>query len=440
MPHRCRMPGIAPWAALSIFCALFWTADWASAQDHSERGETVRKDLWKKVIFLRKRILLDERIHFVYNKAKIRKRSWPILTALAEKLKLNPQVEKIRIEGHTCIAGPAKYNLWLSRKRAKAVMKFLISRGVDAKRLVSKGYGQEWPIAPNLTSRERQKNRRVEFVLVQVHRRSLWLPGMDNNLGRVLDVRGTAIKRRNGRELQLVVHQPVLPGDTIHSGEKARVFIRFEGGLLMILGANTQLKIKDIQLEPKESSNSVTLEFIKGRISLEDFGLTGQVPLPKISLKSGTISGRGYMRLSGTSDKSLMEVIKGEYKFESPGKTQARTIYAGQGFSPASRDRDKALFQLLARPNGLRPAMATFSHTLKLKWKPVAGAVNHLLEISPQPEFVHLKVETILPAKLNQFTTSANWPKGKYYWRITPIGKMGGQGLPSQKYSFSLGK
>jgi outer membrane protein OmpA-like peptidoglycan-associated protein len=54
-------------------------------------------------------------------------------------------------------------NLELSQKRADAVKAYLAKKGVDASKLVAKGFGQTVPVADNATAAGRAKNRRVEF-------------------------------------------------------------------------------------------------------------------------------------------------------------------------------------------------------------------------------------------------------------------------------------
>ena len=71
----------------------------------------------------------------------------------------------ISVEGHTDNVGNAAANKKLSEQRAKAVLDYLVGRGVDKKRLKSVGYGLTKPVADNKTEEGRSKNRRVELVI-----------------------------------------------------------------------------------------------------------------------------------------------------------------------------------------------------------------------------------------------------------------------------------
>ena len=73
----------------------------------------------------------------------------------------------ITIEGHTDDSGEDEFNMSLSEKRAKAVSDYLVSKGVAASRLTTKWYGETQPKYPNDTEANRQKNRRVEFEVLQ---------------------------------------------------------------------------------------------------------------------------------------------------------------------------------------------------------------------------------------------------------------------------------
>lgn len=75
-------------------------------------------------------------------------------------------VLKLQISGHTDAVGSEDYNLKLSQRRAKSAMKYLISKGIDASRIISNGYGETDPAATNQTKEGRQQNRRVVVKLL----------------------------------------------------------------------------------------------------------------------------------------------------------------------------------------------------------------------------------------------------------------------------------
>jgi OmpA-OmpF porin, OOP family len=78
----------------------------------------------------------------------------------------HPEILKVEVQGHTDDSGNLEYNLKLSQERADAVLAWLVDAGVPREKLVAKGYGHTRPIADNRIVDGRQKNRRVQFVIV----------------------------------------------------------------------------------------------------------------------------------------------------------------------------------------------------------------------------------------------------------------------------------
>lgn len=74
--------------------------------------------------------------------------------------------KKIRVDGHTDATGTAEYNVWLSDKRAVSVKNYLSEAGVAASRISTQGLGQTKPVADNKTVEGRERNRRVEVVIL----------------------------------------------------------------------------------------------------------------------------------------------------------------------------------------------------------------------------------------------------------------------------------
>jgi outer membrane protein OmpA-like peptidoglycan-associated protein len=87
------------------------------------------------------------------------------LNAAAKIIRAMPAGVRVEIRGHTDNKGDAALNARLSKRRADAVRKYLISRGVPANRLSAKGFGEKSPRASNGTDKGRAANRRIEFVV-----------------------------------------------------------------------------------------------------------------------------------------------------------------------------------------------------------------------------------------------------------------------------------
>ncbi|MFE8599999.1 OmpA family protein [Archangium violaceum] len=88
------------------------------------------------------------------------------LLAQVVALMVRTGVQRIRIEGHTDNQGDKTANLNLSKERARAVADYLIKAGLDPSRIESEGFGDSRPVAPNMTPKGRELNRRVDFVIL----------------------------------------------------------------------------------------------------------------------------------------------------------------------------------------------------------------------------------------------------------------------------------
>ncbi|HKQ69364.1 MAG TPA: OmpA family protein [Polyangiaceae bacterium] len=104
-------------------------------------------------------------IEFDKGKESIRPVSTPVLDAAASVLKEFPAL-KIEISGHTDTDGDREKNVELSKKRAESVKAYLVDKGTDASRIQTRGVGPDEPMADNKTAAGRQKNRRIEFKVI----------------------------------------------------------------------------------------------------------------------------------------------------------------------------------------------------------------------------------------------------------------------------------
>ncbi len=122
----------------------------------------------KKVLVVLKgdKIEILQQVHFATGKATILADSFQLLAQVVDVVVKNG-VKRMRIEGHTDNRGVKAANQKLSEDRAAAVVDYLVGAGIDRSRLESVGYGDQRPVAPNLTAKGRELNRRVEFIITE---------------------------------------------------------------------------------------------------------------------------------------------------------------------------------------------------------------------------------------------------------------------------------
>lgn len=125
----------------------------------------IKKDIMLKKVAVGSKIVLNN-IFFDFDKSTLRPESTAELDRLYQLLVDVPTL-KIEISGHTDNIGSASYNQKLSEERAKAVVDYLLDKGISRDRLTYMGYGFTRPVATNETEEGRQLNRRTEFEVLE---------------------------------------------------------------------------------------------------------------------------------------------------------------------------------------------------------------------------------------------------------------------------------
>lgn len=125
----------------------------------NKNGVVIRREKDKLTLVMPTDVVFD------FNKAAIKEDFKPLLDTVSEALNIYKSVT-VQIDGHTDNIGSYDYNLELSKKRADSAMDYLVSKGIDGNRIETKGYSFSKPIAPNATQEGRDKNRRIEVVIL----------------------------------------------------------------------------------------------------------------------------------------------------------------------------------------------------------------------------------------------------------------------------------
>jgi OOP family OmpA-OmpF porin len=115
-------------------------------------------------------ISIPGNIVFDTNKATLKEGagSEQVLEQLKIFLDQNPQVTKLRVEGHTDNVGNDADNITLSGQRALTIKKWLVDKGIPKERVIAAGFGETRPIADNGQEEGRAQNRRTEFKIAEL--------------------------------------------------------------------------------------------------------------------------------------------------------------------------------------------------------------------------------------------------------------------------------
>jgi len=115
------------------------------------------------------RVYLQGKVVFDSGRATLRPESLRVLNDLLAYLNANPEITRLRVEGHTDPRAGEDYNQKLSERRALAVADWLVDRGIDHDRLLAVAFGEVRPLWPQKTKDALQENRRTEFHVAEVN-------------------------------------------------------------------------------------------------------------------------------------------------------------------------------------------------------------------------------------------------------------------------------
>jgi outer membrane protein OmpA-like peptidoglycan-associated protein len=141
-----------------------------AAREQAASAEQKRQQLAQQLSDLKAKqterglVLTLSNVQFALNKADLSPGGIQAADQLAQFMKKYPK-RNVMVEGYTDNTGSADYNQALSERRADSVRDALVSDGINPQRIVTKGFGEQYPVASNATLDGRQRNRRVEIVI-----------------------------------------------------------------------------------------------------------------------------------------------------------------------------------------------------------------------------------------------------------------------------------
>lgn len=171
-----------------------------------------------------RKMVLSALVLFDLDKYDLRFEAKAEIDQIIPMLKENPQI-MIEVGGHTDSRGSAKYNQTLSQNRANSVREYMISQGIDARRIKAKGYGYSQLVnqcKPKVkcSEAEHQENRRVEFIFTELPQHitpkekktaSVSPVSTFTTVGKETDQIKTAVLQADTSNVLYIIEQPSTP-------------------------------------------------------------------------------------------------------------------------------------------------------------------------------------------------------------------------------------
>jgi len=163
--YKIRLPEVKKYGVEITAKDYLYFAEQIDFSKMNVQDDIIQKDFALEKIEVGKKVVI-ENIFFETGKSKLKPESYKSLDKVLKLLRNNKDL-RLEIAGHTDNVGTYMTNKKLSKNRAKSVVDYLVGHGIDQSRLEYEGYSFTKPIATNKTEDGRQKNRRVEFEILQ---------------------------------------------------------------------------------------------------------------------------------------------------------------------------------------------------------------------------------------------------------------------------------
>ncbi len=347
------------------------------------------------------------------------------ISALEPLVPLLSSVEVVvEVSGHTDANGDRQANLALSQRRAEAVRRWLVSRGVPPERLVARGVGDQQPRASNATPEGRARNRRIE-LFIEGHRPAA--PPAPDGPARLTFVK-PAVERRPAAAAEFslaALGDSLYPRDQVGTREEAAAEITFADTSYLRLRGNALIIIGATRSRPGEAARDLELVRGTGELSFSGEG--------KVTTPAAQVAARARELVLDVDEKKMsrVSVHAGEAQVSARGASEK--VPEGYGTRAAlGRPPEKArplpgrvTFTMplrRARLDGSTAAAPVFS------WAPATRAARYRFDLAADPRFN----QRVLSAQTSQtrFVAPALEP-GRYFARVVSIDADGLLGRPS---------
>lgn len=365
-------------------------------------------------------------IQFRTGRASIDPKTYPALDSLAEFLKNSGA--KIEVAGHTDNVGGTKANQRLSQQRAEAVRRYLISRQrIPASRLIAKGYGDLFPLVPNLTAEYRAKNRRVEITILSKIRTA-----------RLSYIQGSVFTRKQGISgwQTATLDQVLTIQDEVVTDSSSRAEITFDNGAKIKLLPRSDIVITTQAWDEKDGAGDTKVKLMMGRILSKVAKLRNSKEHFSVATPTAVAGIRGteFIVEQRPDKTALLSVWENNVSWQGQLAGSLETeVPSGKGSRCRQGQQPEPLVDLPAPPFPKSPAANdTFFYNpdrarpIIYQWSKPADIKAHLLVWQDVDQN-----EVLADAVVSSDSFKMSPPKtDKIYWSLAAIDSIGFEGQP----------
>ncbi len=375
-------------------------------------------------------IRIPDTVRFYFGKTTYTPETAKVLDEVVDVIQRNPQIRRIRVEGHADSVGSREYNMRLSIRRAQVVRDHLVKMGVPPERIVIRGYGEERPARPNTLRAARAQNRRVEFILEETEEGTSEAAGLDETA--VLVWANGEIKA-DGEDL--VPDTAIVVGSMVSTGPGGRAVLRFPDLSVLVLGPGARIRLGKAYWDSKQKISYVSAKVYRGSATWTSSPIAQGKSRASLYTRTVTVDfDMGQVRVTALAgDATRVETLVGVARVSSGGA--GLDLMEGQGVTVAAHAPPGEPVELPPRPKALG---FMDPETRQVSWGPAPEGLGYHVEVSPDTSFVKLVWRS--PLTRNTWVEIPTDVPTDAVWRVCPSDPRGFEGRCSPIWPLTLGQ